>query len=117
MRKTLLATLPMLMLATSADALPKYTSTRMTCDRVQATVRQHGIVILTYPSANRSGRMLYDTYVASRRFCRPGEILQHVTVPSANRPYCPVRKCRPDDRRDNHDGGREQRGPNDPTHG
>ena len=117
MRKSLLATLPILMPATTAGALPKYTSTRMTCDRVQATVRRHGIVILTYPSANRSGRMLYDTYVASRRFCRPGEILQHVTVPSANRPYCPVRKCRPDDRRDNHDGGREQRGPNDPTHG
>lgn len=112
MKKTLLAVLPMLVIATSVQALPKYTSTRMSCDQVQATVRQHGVVVLTYP-APKGGRMLYDNYVSSRRFCRPGEITERVGVPSANRSYCPVLKCKPDDRR--HGGEEPQRSPNDPT--
>lgn len=115
--RTLLAVLPMLIIATSVQAVPKYTSTRMTCDRVQATVRQHGIVVLAYPSKPKGGRMISDTYVASRRFCRPGEITDRVNVPSANRPYCPVLKCKPEEPRDGGDGGSQERGPNDPTHG
>lgn len=114
--KTLFAVLPMLVIATSVQAVPKYTSTRMNCDRVQATVRQQGVVVLTYPSPRKGGRMLSDTYVASRRFCRPGEITDRVSVPSADRPHCPVLKCKPEEPRDGGDGGGQERSPNDPTH-
>lgn len=113
--KILLAVLPLLIVATTAQAAPKYTSTRMSCESVQATVRQHGAAVLTYPSPRKNGRMLYDTYVANRRFCRPSEITERVSVPSADRLRCPVLKCKPDEPSNNGDGGREQ-GPNDPTH-
>lgn len=111
--KILLIALPVMLVATSVNAIPKYTSTRISCERVQATIRQHGAVILTYPSLRQRGQMLYDTYVANRRFCRPGEIVARVTVPSADRPYCPVSTCKPEDR-SGRDMGRD-RGPNDPT--
>lgn len=113
--KILLAVLPLLIVATTAQAVPKYTSTRMTCDSVQATVRQHGAVVLTYPSPRKNGRMLYDTYVANRRFCRPSEITERVSVPSANQPHCPVLKCKIDESRDSIDTDRQDRGPNSPT--
>lgn len=112
--KILLAVLPLLIVATTAQAVPKYTSTRMSCDSVRATVRQHGAVVLTYPSAKKNGRMLYDTYVANRRFCRPSEITERVSVPTADRPHCPVLKCKPDVPERNHYGDRQE-SPNDPT--
>jgi len=45
MRPLFLA-IPLVALATSAFALPKYTSTKMTCAQVQETVRARGTVIL-----------------------------------------------------------------------
>ena len=113
--KVLLAVLPLLIFATTAEAAPKHTSTRMSCESVQATLRDHGTVVLTYPSARRNGQMLYDTYVASRRFCRLSETAERVNVPTANRLYCPVFRCKPTESRDRRDPDRPDRGPNDPT--
>ncbi|MBW8285375.1 MAG: hypothetical protein K0M55_17420 [Rhizobium sp.] len=51
--------LPMVIIATSVHAVPKYTSTRMKCEAVQATVREHGRVILTYASQRVKAQRLY----------------------------------------------------------
>ncbi|WP_147182270.1 MULTISPECIES: hypothetical protein [Alphaproteobacteria] len=114
--RALFLAIPMLIFATSVHALPKYTSTRMTCDRVQATIRQQGKVILTYPSIRLSGTMLYDTYVASQRFCRGGEITARISVPAADKPRCPVLRCRPDEHLSRSNDRESERSPNDPTH-
>ncbi|WP_154720051.1 hypothetical protein [Ciceribacter sp. T2.26MG-112.2] len=112
--KALFFALPMVIIATSVHAVPKYTSTRMNCEAVQATVREHGRVILTYPSQRLKGQRLYDTYVANGHFCRPGEIIRMATVPSADRPNCPVRQCEPNDT-EHEPYGRDQ-SPNDPAY-
>lgn len=112
--KALFIALPIVIIATSVHAVPKYTSTRMKCQAVQATVQDHGRVILTYPSQRRNGQMLYDTYVANGRFCRPGEVITMTTVPSADRRNCPVRQCEPQDRQ--HEPYGQDQGPNDPAY-
>lgn len=112
--KALFVALPIVIIATSVHAVPKYTSSRMKCEAVQATVREHGRVILTYPSQRLKGQRLYDTYVANGRFCRPGEVIKTATVPSADRRNCPVRQCEPNDRQ--HESDRPDQGPNDPAY-
>ncbi len=115
MRPLLLA-IPLVALATSAFALPKYTSTNMTCAQVQETVRARGAVVLTYPSERLRGHMLYDTYVSSRQFCKPNEITDRVSVPSRDLRFCRVLTCKPDRDRMREQQQRDQQ-PNDPTGG
>ncbi|MFC3165285.1 hypothetical protein [Ciceribacter thiooxidans] len=112
MRPLFLA-IPLVALATSAFALPKYTSTKMTCAQVQETVRARGTVILTYPSPRLRGHMLYNTYVSSRQFCKPNEITKRVSVPSRDLRYCPVLTCTQDRREPQRQEQRDQQ-PTDP---
>ncbi|WP_416796178.1 hypothetical protein [Ciceribacter azotifigens] len=114
MRPLLLA-IPLVALATSAFALPKYTSTSMTCAQVQDTVHAGGTVILAYPSPRLPGHMLYNTYVSSRQFCKPNEITKRVSVPSRDLRSCPVLTCVPDRERAPQHEQRDQQ-PNSPTH-
>ncbi len=84
-------------LSVDAWAISRVDPTRMSCDRVQATVDANGAVILRYRSPRNPSLTLYDRYVASERFCDMGEVRARSYVPSADLNSCPVYKCkRPD---------------------
>lgn len=97
MKKTLLITACLCLLSADAWAISRYDPTRMSCDRVQATVTANGAVLLRYRSPRNPSLTLYDRYVASQRFCAPGEARTRSSVPSADVKSCPVYKCEPVD--------------------
>lgn len=84
--------------ATEAQAISRYNSTSMGCERIRATVRNEGAVILRW--RGNSGVQRYGRFVANNRFCESGTRAQTSYVPSADRRSCPVRECKywsPDD--------------------
>ncbi|TIV97937.1 MAG: hypothetical protein E5V85_13055 [Mesorhizobium sp.] len=96
MKRILLAAC-LVLVAAEAQAVSRYDPTRMSCDRVQATIARQGAVILRYQSSRVPGLPLYDRYVRDERFCNMGEVRSRAYVPSADTRSCPVYVCkRPD---------------------
>ncbi len=84
--------------ASQAEAVSRYNSTSMSCDRIKATVRAEGAVILRW--RGNSGVPRYGRFVADGRFCSASERAEFSYVPSADRRSCGVRECKywdPDD--------------------
>jgi hypothetical protein len=92
--KTILLAACLTLVAAEAQAISRYDPTRMSCDRVQATIARQGAVILRYQSTRTPGLPLYDRYVRDERFCTMGEERARVYVPSADTRSCPVFICK-----------------------
>lgn len=92
MKKLLLASL-LSLTASNAFAVSRYEITNVTCETVQALIRAEGSVILVYRSTGILGLPIYDRYVSGQQFCDFGEVARGAGVPTADRKYCPVRKC------------------------
>ena len=82
-----------LLLSSEALAISRYDPTEMDCAGLQELVAREGEVILRYGSSSILGLPVYDRYVAGRDHCGPGEVARAAGVPSADRQYCPVKKC------------------------
>ncbi|MBL8577047.1 MAG: hypothetical protein JNK47_07465 [Mesorhizobium sp.] len=98
MKALILAAAGLALLATEAQAISRYNSTSMSCDRVRATVRSEGAVLLRW--RGKSGVQRYGRFVLDGRFCSAGERAEISYVPTKDRQSCPVRECKywdPDD--------------------
>lgn len=84
MRRTLCLSLLALTCASPAFAQSRPDSLGMTCAQARALVARHGAVVLG------TGPMVYDRFVADRRFCPPGDATRPATVQTRDTPYCPV---------------------------
>jgi len=93
----LLAAAALLLTAVPAGAITRYTSTAMTCDRIQATIARDGAAIMRYQSKRNPGLPLYNRYVNDDRFCKQDEYTRTVFIPAADTAQCPVYECRPFD--------------------
>ena len=78
--------------AADAQAISRYTSTSMTCSKIQATIDRDGAAIMKYRSP-RTGLPLYDRYVKNRLFCPNGQTTDRAYVPASDTPSCPVYRC------------------------
>ena len=76
-----------------AYAISRYNSQSMSCQAVQAAIRNEGAVILRYPSRRTPNMTLYDRYVLHDGFCMSTQFADDATVPTADRASCSVRKC------------------------
>lgn len=92
--KAWLFTLGLTLIASNALAIERYTSTRMSCDEVQATIRRDGAAIMRYNSTRVGNLSLYGRYVRSGQFCTAGEAAERVYIPAADTKSCPVRECK-----------------------
>ena len=81
------------LLASSAFAVSRYEITNVTCETVQALIRTEGAAILVYRSTGILGLPIYDRYVQGQQYCPSGEVARGAGVPTADKKYCPVRKC------------------------
>jgi hypothetical protein len=98
MKKVMLMAAGLALLASEAQAISRYNSTSMSCERVKAVVRAEGAVILRW--RGNSGVPRYGRFVANGRFCESGTRAEISYVPSSDRKSCPVRECKywdPDD--------------------
>ncbi len=82
-----------LLVSSDAFAISRYDPTGMTCASVQELVGREGEVILRHGSSSILGLPVYDRYVADRIRCGPAEVARTAGVPSADREYCPVKRC------------------------
>lgn len=87
-----IAALAVTLTASEASAISRYTSTGMSCERIQGILRSERAAIFRYPSKRVANLQLYDRYVRSGAFCGPHQIPENVTIPSANG-ECPVLHC------------------------
>lgn len=95
--KAVLIALGLLLVSFEAQAISRYNSTSMSCERVRAVVRSEGAVILRW--TGKSGAPRYGRFVAHGGFCESGTRAQTSYVPAADR-RCPVYECKywdPDD--------------------
>lgn len=76
-----------------AQAITRYDTQDLTCNRVQALVRRDGEAILRFTSPR--GLLLYDRYVAHAGFCEGGQYAQTGWIPTADQSSCPVLRCLP----------------------
>jgi hypothetical protein len=93
MKRALLA-LGMIAFAADAHAISRYTSTSMSCDRVQDIIYRDGAALMRYRSTRNPSLQLYGRYVVDRRFCKSDEIIDYVSIPAADTRHCPVRQCK-----------------------
>lgn len=80
------------LLAAEAHAINRYTSTSMTCSKVQATISREGAAIMQYRSP-RTGLPLYDRYVKNRLFCPGGQTTDWASIPTSDQKSCRVYRC------------------------
>lgn len=79
--------------ASEAQAISRHTSTSMSCDQVQATIREEGAAIMRYTSTRVAGLPRYGRYVSDRSFCKLEETTRLVSIPAADTKSCSVREC------------------------
>src|SRR3954449_4849566 len=83
----LFAAAALLVTSIPADAITRYTSTVMTCDRVQATIAQDGAAIMRYRSRRNPSLPLYNRFVNDERFCKQDEYTRTVFIPRPRIPH------------------------------
>jgi hypothetical protein len=89
----LLALAVLLVAATSASAISRYSALQHSCDDIQSIIEQQGAAVFRYPSPRKNGLTLYDRYVRSDMFCASHQITERVLIPSRDTDRCPVRHC------------------------
>lgn len=95
--KTVLIAMGLLLVSVEAQAISRYNSTSMSCERIKATLRAEGAAILRW--RGNSGVQRYGRFVAHGGFCESGTRAETSYVPAADR-RCPVYECKywdPDD--------------------
>lgn len=89
----LLAAMTIFAATLPAEAISRIRSDQTACSSIQTAVQREGVVVLRYPSTRIAGHFLFDRYVADGGFCRAGQMVEIDTVPAADTPHCPVRRC------------------------
>lgn len=80
------------LMAAEAEAINRYTSTSMTCAKVQAIINREGAAIMQHRSP-RTGVTLYDRYVKNRSYCPSGQTTDWTSIPTADAKSCRVNRC------------------------
>ena len=86
--RTLLLTLPFILMADAALAQGRPNSLAMSCASVQALIQQRGGVVIG------SGPNIFDRFVSSARYCMGGETYDYTWVRTRDVPQCPVYRCK-----------------------
>jgi hypothetical protein len=74
-----------------AHAEARFSSNRVSCERVQERIISYGAAIVSYTS-NR-GNPLYDRFVADIAFCPGGQVTELVYIRASDTQSCPVLRC------------------------
>ncbi len=77
----------------SAEALSRYETRQLSCDRIQSILKAEGTAILRYGSSRNANIVKYDIFAAPRGQCVSGGRGRLSTVPAADTNSCAVLKC------------------------
>ncbi len=73
-----------LLLATTASYAQRPSTLNMSCQQAQSTVARRGAIVLS------TGRNTFDRFVASDRYCLPGEWADAAWAPTRDVARCPL---------------------------
>jgi hypothetical protein len=90
MRKSL--TILIVLAASQANAEARFSSNHTSCARVQQKIVANGAAIVS--STSRSGKPLYDRFVADIGFCPGDQVPELVYIRAADTKSCPVLRCK-----------------------
>jgi hypothetical protein len=88
-----IALLALLSSMSTAHALSRYDSTKLTCAQVQSIINREGAAIMRYPSTRVRGMVLYDRFVSNFQQCAIGEYSVIRYIPTADKEDCFVLSC------------------------
>ena len=91
--KRMVLAICLLAVSMPAQAINRYDTSGLTCQRIQTILQDEGSAILRYPSPRNSQLTLYDVYVMNPVFCQSGEHARSAFVPSSDNKRCRVRQC------------------------
>jgi hypothetical protein len=86
--RTLIFTLPFILMADAALAQGRPNSLAMSCSSVQALIQQRGGIVIG------SGPDIFDRFVSSPYFCMGGETIDYTWVRTRDARRCPVYRCK-----------------------
>lgn len=85
--------LSLIIISAPANAINRYDTTGMSCNRIQSVLESEHSAILRYPSSRNPSLTLYDRYVSTSQYCGPGSRASITTVPSSDSKMCRVHIC------------------------
>lgn len=85
--RTLLLTIPLVLMADAAAAQARPNSLTMSCASVHGLIQQRGGVVIG------SGPDIFDRFVSSAYYCERGETIDYTWVRTRDVPQCPVYRC------------------------
>lgn len=91
--RRLIVSIALLLAANPSIADPSLSVARLDCERVQSELRRFGAAILHFDTSGDRTRRNYDRFVSDSRFCDSRQSAVNATIPTADRPDCPVKKC------------------------
>lgn len=94
MRKFLISLIALTISTSSAGAISRYESLKLSCARVHSIIDSQGAAIMRHPSTRVRALVLYDRYVRDGTFCEVGEAAYLFYIPTADTKNCPVYACR-----------------------
>ncbi|MEM8749687.1 MAG: hypothetical protein AAGF28_05255 [Pseudomonadota bacterium] len=88
-----LSALALTMSVTAGEAVSRYDTQRMSCDRLQSALATERTAMLRFPSRRNPQLLMYDFYTDSARRCTTGGFGRMTSVPTSDRARCRVYKC------------------------
>jgi hypothetical protein len=89
--KIVLAALLLAAVSGEAHAISRYSSTKMSCNSIRATVQAEGAAIFRWKQQPDLDR--FDRLVAHTGYCLWGELATPTDIPSADSKHCMVLNC------------------------
>lgn len=81
--------------ASNAMAMSRHSSQSMTCAQVHDEISKDGMMVLRYPSKQKSDMMMYSRAVTNSMSCVGMGGMANTTVPTSDDPKCRVKTCNP----------------------
>jgi hypothetical protein len=79
--------------ALAATPVMRQNPNGMTCESVQGMIKQHGKVVLHWPSEKKPDMTMYNMYVADSTHCVGQGVIGGTTVATSDNPKCKVSYC------------------------
>lgn len=82
--RSIITALGITLIATTAMAQSRASTTAMTCGQAQSFLGTRGAAVIG------TGGQTYDRFVRDRSFCQPTEVTRVAFVPTRDTPQCPI---------------------------
>ena len=92
--KTAIAVAALVLVSLPAEAISRYNTDGISCEKAQSILDREGAAIFRYKSKRNPSLVLYDRYVAGSRFCQNLEYAEVSSFSTKDDASCQAYVCR-----------------------